>query len=1100
MNPLSQWLDAIGLERYLSTFESSGIDLRTLPLLKEEDLAELGVLLGHRKLILHALAAGGPALPIASAHPAGRRQLTVMFCDLVGSTELSQRLDQEVLRDLMGNYQHACRLAVARYGGHVAQYLGDGLVVYFGFPLAHEDDAERAGRTALEIIRDLQELPEAPKLQVRIGIATGAVVVGHGGPAATLPSTAVGETPNLAARLQALAGPQEIVVSEATQRLLGDGFDVEDLGEHHLKGIVRPVRAWRLRDIARSDSRFTAVHPGRLTPIVGRSQEISELLSRWKRVVKNEGQVVVLIGEPGIGKSRIIEELRSHVASTPHVRMQYQCSPYHESSAFYPIVEALQRAAAFERDEAADEKLDKLEAMLALSAEELQTVAPLFATLLSLPTDRYLPRMLSPQKLKQLTMAALVEQVHRAAQTRPALLIVEDAHWIDPSTLETLTLVVERIRESAILLLVTGRPEFVPPWATQGHVTSINIGRLSRQQSAHMFAGIAEHQSLSPELEAQILDRADGVPLFVEELTRNVLEGGEVCDVDRQVELVNSLVDLTIPSALQGALMARIDRLGSAKEVAQIGACIGREFSPSLLLATELVPEVRLRIELASLQASGLIHRREGIDEERYVFKHALVRDAAYESVLKSRRKLTHERISKAIEQRFPEIAKDRPEVLALHLTRAGLIDKAVAQWITAAWLAHNTSKFREAVAQANSGLALLDAVTTDLRADLECLLLTVAAVCHFAMSGYASPRAADLLLRAEMLLEQVKDRSIAIRGIAPMAARAYVAAELPKALALAKRCLTWADQTDDIVLRIVAYASLAPTLCQSGELEQSRRQLQVVLDCYDIDQRWSYIRANDAKVLACSWLALIYVTVGKFRQVRELVQLAVDHARAIAHPFSLSLALGQGAMRLADLGDSEAALQMSAQCIALCDAQSLPFWKSYAMAAEGAALMKLGRFLEAEERLAAAIGHFAATGSLVDTAYAHSWRAVVLCRLGRCKEARTEAGDCWRRCIQSGERLLLARVAHACGLVEVLDPQSARGEAERWLGTAIEESRLLGERSTELRAATDLAEIWKQHGKHGEADELLAPLLVSFSEAESEADVRRAKVLLGHC
>jgi class 3 adenylate cyclase len=500
MDSLSSWLHALSLEQYLPLFERNGIDLRSLPLLGDSDLAELGVLLGHRKLLLKAIAeleaAQTPTQSVnvvrADLAPqqtvstqAERRQLTVLFCDLVGSTALAQRLDPEALRELMHAYQQACTGVIEKYAGHVAQYLGDGLMVYFGWPQAHEDDAERAVRAALEIVEAVHQVPAPDSLQVRIGIATGPVVVGETGAGdASVPKAAVGPTPNLAARLQGLAGPDEVVIAPTTHRLLGDTFEYEDLGEHALKGIAETVRARRITGDAGAESRFEATHSGRFTPFVGREHELALLLARWEQAREGEGQVVLLCGEPGIGKSRIAQVLHERLAQVPHTRLRWQCSPYLTSSAFHPITNHLERAAGFERDDTPQTKLDKLEAALALSAEELPAVAPLIAALLSLPIERYPARMLSPQKQKELTMAALADQVVRLAQGQPVLMIVEDAHWIDPSTLETLALMVERIRNAAILLIITCRPEFVPPWTGHGNVTLLNLNRLSRRHGA----------------------------------------------------------------------------------------------------------------------------------------------------------------------------------------------------------------------------------------------------------------------------------------------------------------------------------------------------------------------------------------------------------------------------------------------------------------------------------------------------------------------------------------------------------------------------------------------------------------------------------------
>ena len=1105
MNPLSTWLQDSGLAQYLPLFEQHSIDLRSLPLLTDADLAELGMPLGHRRLLLKAVAELGRASPPAESlsaaqgdrtlRDAGRRQLTVLFCDLVGSTALAQRLDPEALRDLMRGYQQACGAVIERYAGHVAQYLGDGLVVYFGWPQAHEDDAERAVRAALEIIAAVHRVAGSESLQVRIGIATGAVVVGETSAGdASVPSAAVGETPNLAARLQGLAGPDQIVIASATHRLLGDGFEVEDLGDHSLKGIDGPVRARRIRGIARTESRFDATHAGRYTPFVGREQEVALLLARWQQAREGEGQVVLLVGEPGIGKSRITQVLRERLAATPHTRLGYQCSPYHSGSAFYPIVEQLERTAGFERDDSPERKLDKLEAVLVLSADERPSVTPLFAALLSLPIDRYPPRMLSPQKHKELTIAALVDQPIRLAGQQPVLMICEDAHWIDPSTLETLALAVERFRQAAILLLITCRPEFVPPWTGHGNVTLLNLNRLSRRNGVQMMQRLTGGKPLPAEVLAQILDRTDGVPLFVEELTKHMLEAGLLRDTGKRYELSGPLPALAIPSTLQDSLMARLDRLAPIKEVAQIGACIGREFSHELLAVAALLPEEDLNTALDKLVASELVFRQGSGPEATYSFKHALVQDAAYESLLKSRRQQIHERIARALEKDFPDAVKARPEVLALHLTRAGLIDAALVQWIAAAWLGRGNHRFREALGQVDAGLAIVGRASARQRADREVELLDAGAGCHFALTGYASEPAAALLARAEALLDQASDPLVVVHALSGIATRAYVAGDLPKATAMAERCLALAEETRDVAERVTGYITAALPLCQQCEFERARRLLEFAVENCDPARRQSYL---DLKVTAYIWLALIYLSIGCADQARRHLRLAVDHAAAIAHPFSLSLALSRGSMRLADAGDYEEALAMSRRCIELCDAQSLPYWKGWAMVGEGAALLGLGQPERAELRLTEAAAQLATTGTGIDIGYLRAWRAIALAQLGRYDEARREADGGRDQCLQSGQQLALPRLAYARGVVELLDHGADESAAEQWFGIALAEAHARGLRMDELRAATALARLWQQQGKPQAARELLMPIYGWFTEGFDCAGLKDAKALL---
>ncbi len=681
---LESWLKQTGLEQYGKLFADQEVDFEVLRTLTEDDLRELGLPLGARKKLLLALARLGEqspdnpredGLPSASAE---RRQLTIMFCDLVGSTALSQQLDPEALRELMQRYQQACRGVIEKYEGHVAQYLGDGLMVYFGFPRAHEDDAERAVRSALEIVEAVKKVPAPSPLGVRVGIATGPVVVGETGSGdASVPKLAVGETPNMAARLQGLAGPDEIVIALSTHRLLGSTFEFVDLGEQSLKGIVSPVRAYRVAGVGQAEGRFEAMRAGQLTPFTGREEEIALLARRWELAREGDGQVVLLCGEPGIGKSRITQALRAGIAGEPHTRLGYQCSPFHTHSAFYPVIEHLERAAGFLRQDPPDTKLAKLEARLRQAGPLSETAVPLFASLLSLGTgERFAPLQYSPQRQKEETISALCEQITGLAMQQPVLVVFEDAHWIDPSTLETLDLLVQRIRGKRVLVLIAFRPEFQARWTLQSHVTLLTLNRLARKHAALMVDRITSGKPLPAEVLDQIVAKTDGVPLFVEELTKAVLESGLLTEVDGRYRLKGTLADLAIPSTLQDSLMARLDRLASVKEIAQIGACIGRDFSFELMVAVSPLDERQLAQALGKLEDSGLVHRSGQPPNATYTFKHALVQDVAYQSILKTARMRLHEKIATILLEHYPVLADTEPEIIAHHYTAANNHDQ----------------------------------------------------------------------------------------------------------------------------------------------------------------------------------------------------------------------------------------------------------------------------------------------------------------------------------------------------------------------------------------------------------------------------------------
>ena len=648
---LGRWLEELGLGKYTAAFAQNAVDANVLPDLTGDDLKDIGVTaVGDRRKLLRAIASlaedgddpapatrdaqTGSADRVASA-AAERRQLTIMFCDLVGSTELSHRLDPEDLREVMRRYQDAVARAVTTYAGHVAKYLGDGVLAYFGWPQAHEDQAERAVRAALDAVAAVSglQLGSGVELRARAGIATGQVVIGDlVGEAGRDADAVSGETPNLAARLQGIAEPGQIAVGETTRRLIGDAFELEDLGARELKGFPEPVPAWRVVGERAVGSRFEAAHSDRLTTFVGREHEIGLLLNRWEQAKQGEGQVVLLSGEAGIGKSRISQALRERAAKDPHTRLRYQCSPYHDSTALYPFISQLERAAAFASNDTPEAKLDKLEALLSQATDAVDAAAPLFASLLSVAAgDRY-PRLeMTPQQQKERTLEALLDQLLGLAAQQPVCLIFEDAHWVDPTSLEVLGQVIGRVQGVRVLVVITYRPEFSPPWRGYSHITSLALNRLGREQCAAIVGYVTGNKALPDEVLSQILAKTDGFPLFVEELTKTVLESGLLKDVGDSYELAGPLSSLAIPSTLQDSLMARLDRLAPVKDVAQLGAAIGREFSYSLLAAVSPLSDADLHNALDQLVESGLVQRRGAGIEATYIFKHALVRDVAYE-------------------------------------------------------------------------------------------------------------------------------------------------------------------------------------------------------------------------------------------------------------------------------------------------------------------------------------------------------------------------------------------------------------------------------------------------------------------------------------
>jgi class 3 adenylate cyclase len=771
MQQIADWLEKLGLSEHAQRFAENDIDFMILPDLTDQDLEKIGVAsLGHRRKLLRAIANLGTieksAPPVAVAAPAAplqvdtaeRRQVTVMFSDLVGSTALSARMDPEDLRDVISAYQKCVAETVHRFDGFVARYMGDGVLVYFGYPQAHEDDAERAVRAGLELITAVTALKSRASLQTRVGIATGLVVVGDLiGSGDTQERSMVGGTPNLAARLQGIAGPNMVVICDSTRKLLGNLFELEHLGPKDLKGISGPARAWAALRATSVASRFEALHATGMTALVGREEESELLLRRWLRAKSGEGQVVLLSGEAGIGKSRLTAALLEGVTAEPHTRLRYFCSPQHTDSAFYPIIGQMERAAGLVPDDTPQARLDKLDAMLARTSTSAGDAA-LITEMLSLPNDgRYPAVQLTPEQRRQRTLDALISQLQALTRSSPVLMTFEDAHWSDPTSLEAFGRSVDGIATLRVMLIVTFRPEFDPPWIGRPHVTALTINRLAQREAGTIIDHLVGSHALPASIRQDIIDRTDGIPLFVEEMTKAVLEAESEDAVERIAAAV-PLPALAVPASLHASLMARLDRLGAAKEVAQIGAAIGRTFSHSLLAAVANQPEVELESAIDRLIAAGLLFRQGVPPHATYLFKHALVRDTAYGTLLRRPRAALHARIADTLESQFPDVAERQPELLARHCTEAGLIDKAAALWGKAGQRSLERSALIEAAEQLTRALAqiaILPGTPALRREQIKLQVALITPLMH--VKGYAASETKAAAERARVLIEQAE-------------------------------------------------------------------------------------------------------------------------------------------------------------------------------------------------------------------------------------------------------------------------------------------------------------------------------------------------------
>ena len=1107
MYTISQWLEQLGLPQYAEVFAENDVDLETLRLLAESDLEKLGVSLGHRKKLFKALSEldGGLALVRESVGAESeRRQLTIMFCDLVGSTELSRKLDPEQLREVMRAYQQVCRHVIERYAGHVAQYLGDGLMVYFGWPEAHEDDAERAVRASLEIVQELKKSSPTEPLAVRIGIATGAVVVGETGAGdASVPKFAVGETPNIAARLQGSAGVDQIIISPSTHRLLASAFEYEDLGELTLKGILEPMRSWRVLGASGAEGRFAAAHgQAGLTPFVGRDEEVHLLLRRWDLVKAGEGQVVLLSGEPGIGKSRIIQALRERITEEPHTQLRFQCSPFHMNSALHPVIEHLEHAANFGREDSAEQALDKLEQLLRKGGAHIPTIAPLIASLLSLPLQRYPALNYSPSKQKEKTLEALTEQIIRLARDQPALMVFEDAHWIDPTTQEFLDLTVSRIANSRVLMVLTYRPEYTSRWSGQAHVTTLTLNRLGKRLGAELVERVTGGKTLPVEVLEQILAKTDGVPLFMEEITKAVLELGLLDDKGDRYELIGPLSALAIPATLRDSLMARLDRLAPVKEIAQIGACIGREFSYELLAVVSPLEDAQLNHALERLVESELMYRRGSGTEAIFTFKHALVQDAAYDSLLKSKRQTLHTQIAEAIRDHFPSKAETAPELLAHHYTEAGMFAAAIPCWQRAGELAQQRVALQEAIGHYERGLDLVSKITPSVERDTwELQLRALLGMAGVALHGYTHPQAAATLELAWRLDQSLDRGDYTVRILWGLWVFRLCTGQIKESLLWAERLLTRAEEVDSETMRIVGHWAVCNSYFLLGEPVLCVRHANALLDHYDQvrDAHIANLVNHDPKTVALIYRASAEWMLGFPEKAVTTAEQAISNAGERNHPFDRCFVRHFATLFVyGPRGDLDRGGTLTAEIESYATEQGLLFCKEVHVPMNRALLLAWAdQYAEARVACKSAIQRWLGAGQKVAVPHFKAVEAECALQCDRLEEAILLLDEAMAQVEwpDGRERYALAEVFRVKALT--LQVRGEAGAAEALFEKALDTARHQRAKSWELRTSTSLARLWQSQGKRNEAHELLAPVYEWFTEGFDTKDLKEAKALL---
>src|SRR6516162_2120017 len=1111
MQQIEDWLKQLGMPEYAERFADNKIDASVLPYLTDQDLKDIDVPLGHRRKMLAAIAelsvATQPKPELAASvelkpqEVAERRQVTVIFSDLVGSTALSARMDPEDMRELISAYQKCVAETVSRFGGFIAKYMGDGVLVYFGYPHAHEDDAERAVRAGLELIAAVGGLKTRVTLQARVGIATGLVVVGDLiGSGEAQERGVVGETPNLAARLQTLATPNTLVIGEATRRQIGGLFDLEDLGPQQLAGFSGPKRVWRVLGESGEVSRFEALRSGE-TPLVGREEEVELLIRRWRQAKSGEGRVVLLSGEPGIGKSRLTAALSEHIEAEPHVRMRYFCSPHHQDSLFYPVIGQLERAAGFARDDGPEAKLDKLATLLAPAAEAGDI--SLLVDLLSLPSGaRFAPLELSPQRKKECTFAALLRQLEGLGRQQPILMIFEDLHWIDPTSREFLDLVLPQIDHLPVLLVATFRPEFQPPWTGQPYVTAIALNRLGRSEGVAMIQRLAGNACLLPQdLIAEIVERTDGVPLFVEEMTKAVLEAG--AERGREIAASTPATRLGVPATLQASLMARIARLGPvSKGVAQIGAAIGREFSYELAVSVGDLAQERFHDALQRLVDAGLVFQRGVPPTAEYLFKHALVQDAAYGTLLRGTRRQLHARIATSLEAHFPDRVAREPEALARHFSEAQQPDRALGYWLAAGERAIRRSANQEAIGHLTTGLAQLAQLpdTAD-RTRQELALQRLLGQANFAVKGLAAVETDRAFSRARELCVATDDDQSIIPVLFGNILVEWGSAQFAKAETTANEIFQRAERTGDTGAGIAADFAVAATCLQSGgNLPRARRHYDSAISSYrDVDAAAAHRFAYDYSIELgafsfvyagwCSWL------LGYPDQSLRLVEESITVGERVRHDYSRSRVLYCKSVVHAFRREWALVEECAVASIAVAQERGLGMMVAVARIMWTAAQAMHEPSSEAVAEIRKAIRTYRATGNRLHSTHHLILLTQALAACGHYGEGLATVREAATLVDEIGERMVEAEIRRLEG--NLLLAENGWAEAEARYVKALEVARAQEARSLELRAATSLAGLWAERGRSAEARDLLTPVYGWFTEGFGTRDLKEARALL---
>ena len=1022
---------------------------------------------------------------------AERRQLTIMICHVAEAAALSAQLDPEELGRIADQYRRCIKDAVLRYDGYVARYTDDGVVVYFGYPHAHESDAERAVRAGLAVTEGIGEVRSgglAKPLQARVAISTGLVLVG--GPGGVDPWTeraVTGEAPYVATSLLRLCDPGTVTISASTRRLVGNLFDYDE---------TAPQRAWRVLGESAIASRFEALRPGR-KQLIGRDEELRLLMRRFAQAKSGEGRAILILGEPGIGKSHLVAAFQDAIEGGPPICMRYFCSPNRVQTALHPVISQIEHAAAFNSGDSDAAKIDKLERLLALSREPSSRDLALFADLLSISTaGRHPPLSLSSQRRKELLLESFVRQLVGLAR-RPVVMILEDAHWIDPTTRELFDIVVDRIRDLPVLLILTYRPGFNPPWLGQSHVTAITLNHLGRRDNAALVKQVAGGKDLPPALLEQVVTRTDGVPLFIEEVTKSVLESGILREEDGAYVLEGPLPVVAVPSSLQASLMARLDRIAPARAVVQTGAAFGREFRYAILKAVTLLPDAKLEALLKLVVDSELVHQRGEPPHAIYAFKHALVQDAAYDAIPKVERPSIHARITEVLEHQFPDIAEHHPDVLAYHCTEAGLSEKAIDFWIEAARVALNRSAGVEAESQVEKAMSLLPKIAAGpIRQQLEGRLRVVLADALVMTKGFASPQVMSTLTAARALLDEKLYPLEALGALCGMFNYHLIRSESPLCLELVEARLR--EDLDRPAATVIHYL-VGTAHLHLGNFRQSIRHLESALSHYDEDvcRPVSFIAGYHLRSFTLIWLGLAYLYVGSLERATETISSAVSDARRRSHPFTLVSALLALARFRNHTRDLAGAIAATEEGMAIAVEQRSPYHVSRAGVLRAVNVVEAGRPEEGIALMEEALAAHRATGANFQSSYNLSCLAHAYSEAGNPGRAMEFAGAAVEEVFRSGERWWEAEAQRIRGELLLSANPPKRDEAESCFNRALQCARRQDARVWELHAALCLARLWSSEGEDERALRLLAPICDAFGDGHDTNALASARQLL---